>query len=419
MHRPGRRPDRVAATARHASARHAAPAPAIGRRAARGRGTSAPRRRTASSGRSSAPRRCRAARAGGRRCTRSAGHARARPRAPRGGSSRPRCPTCSSTTAGRPVAAPMPSAQNAADRSSRRTCTRIAVVARERERERRRARAGRDDRVGDSPRRAHSSTSAGAKARGRVALGHRSATMPPWCRSCSCPGFTQTACVLDVRCSSGMSTARAGDRRRRARHARDLRPRPRTAIGDAGGRGHLRRLLDGRPAVPAARARPARRRARSRAGERVARAPPDAASARARVASRRGAGAGHRARRRRRVPRALARAAAVRVAPARRAGRRRPSQAAVPRTSPPACASSGRARWNRSGTASPSSTMPVLLVTGTDDAKFDRDRARRCAQRSDRTPSTSRVHGGHALPLEQPADGRGLVASRQRAERHG
>ena len=54
--------------------------------------------------------RSRAARAAGRRCTRAAERARDAPRSPPGADSRPRYPTCSTRSSGRPVARPRPSA---------------------------------------------------------------------------------------------------------------------------------------------------------------------------------------------------------------------------------------------------------------------------------------------------------------------
>ena len=125
VHRPGRTGPSAAPTARRGRARATRRPRRDGRSAPRARGTSAPPHRRASPGRRSGRRRCRAARAVGRRCTRSSGRGRGGPRAPRGGSSRPRCPTCTAAIAGRPLARARPRAKNAAERSSRCTCTRI------------------------------------------------------------------------------------------------------------------------------------------------------------------------------------------------------------------------------------------------------------------------------------------------------
>ena len=91
-----------------------------------------------------------------------------------------------------------------------------------------------------------------------------------------------------------------------------------------------------------------------------------------RVASRRGAGGIGRTRRRRRVPRPLARATAVRERPADAPGlaERRGLSARLPRALP------ARARHGRDGTdvgpARASCTMPVALVTGRTDAKYEK-----------------------------------------------
>ena len=149
------------------------------------------------------------------------------------------------------------------------------VVAGERERERRRTRAGRDDRVGDT--------------RPRPLVDQRSARTRSLHVCVS--SLAGCACGVIVREWSGDDRLRArlhadrgrgGARSCAARRAsttrscsaicRSRRPSTETAHADrrARWRRHLRRLLDGRPAVPAPRARPSRPRARARARERVA-----------------------------------------------------------------------------------------------------------------------------------------------------
>ena len=157
-----------------------------------------------------------------------------------------------------------PSARNAAERSSSTTCTRSAAVAGERERERRRARSGRDDRVGHARARPLVDQRRRER-RGGVASGHRGpaarARMRPW------PDRASFSFPASPR---PRARGRAPPRSCASRATCDALdvPPPTTfaatarAIGVAGGRARVRRLLDGRPAVPAARARPARSRAR-------------------------------------------------------------------------------------------------------------------------------------------------------------
>jgi 2-succinyl-6-hydroxy-2,4-cyclohexadiene-1-carboxylate synthase len=54
--------------------------------------------------------------------------------------------------------------------------------------------------------------------------------------------------------------------------------------------------------------------------------------------------------------------------------------------------------------------MPVLLVTGTDDEKFD-DIARRMQEEIGQHAVHARLQCGHAVPLEQPTELRDLLAT--------
>ena len=137
------------------------------------------------------------------------------------------------------------------------------------------------------PTRAHSSTSAVANAvfasRSLIASQCRSGA-----DSCSCPASRRrvrrgSTCSTSCRTPSDaivVDTLDTSESFEACAHE-DRRGRS---------RGDLRRLLDGRTIVPAARARPARSRARSRARERVAGTPYRRASARHGRAQRRGAG---------------------------------------------------------------------------------------------------------------------------------
>ena len=163
-----------------------------GPRAHPARGTSAPPVRTGRPGRPSGRRRCRAAPAAGRRCRRRAGPGRGGPRARPGGSWRWRSRTCTARTAGRPDAFPTPSAKNAAERSSWKTCSRSRAIARER-----RARAARSGSRGpgtasrDTGPRPLVDEGAG-EGGGGVARGHDTAPDPrekmSGCGWCWCPG---------------------------------------------------------------------------------------------------------------------------------------------------------------------------------------------------------------------------------------
>ena len=233
-------------------------------------------------------------------------------------------PDVHSSTAGRPLARPRPSARNAAERSSSTTCTRIRSS-------RASARASGAERdpgaitASVTPARAHSSTNADANAvvasrsligatprrgRRRVRMGTCPARV-----SCSFPASRRPR--RRGRPSPTSCASRAPSARSTCRRPRPSRPRPRR-IGEAGGGRDLRRLLDGRAPVPAARARPARPRARARARRARRPASPTPTSA-PRASSRRAARRERGARRCGHVPRALARATDVRERPRRRA----------------------------------------------------------------------------------------------------
>ena len=294
-----------------------------------------------------ARRRCRAARAGGRRCRRSAARVRGALRAPRGGSSRRRYPTCTARLPGGPTRA------RGRARRTTPTARRGARAARMRSSPASASASGAEREPGArhasvTPWRTHSSTSVRAKAvvasrlmRGCL-RGERTWSLVH--------GFTQTANLVGAGVQLVPASVLAPRRSRRCR----LRG-GRARAGDEGA-GNVRRLLAGRASVPAARARPTRRRAAPRAGRARRPASPTTPSTRRRDASRRGARAGDRARRRRRVPRTLARAAAVRDA-ATRAERDSTNGAprnTVERPHVSSCACSGRVRSRRTGSASAS-----------------------------------------------------------------
>ena len=299
VHRPGaaarasRRPrgSRARATSR--------PRP-VRRRAVRDRRTSAPRRRRGASGRSSGPRPVSRS-SGGRSAVHTSSGTRACDASTTAGwKFAAAVPEVHNTTAGRPLARPSPSARNAAERSSSTTCTRSRSS-------RARASASGADRepgattASVTPARAHSSTSVAAN----DAVASRPVTgAPPRAQEC---GRGPTARRSRSRLHPDRELVGAHGRGRarvvrcpRARRAARRRTFAATAraIGVAGGRRDLRRLLDGRPALPAARARPARPRAGAHAREHVAR--------HRRPGRARGAGRGRRAARRQRRARRCA-----------------------------------------------------------------------------------------------------------------
>ena len=279
------------------------------------------------SGRSSARRPHRAARADGRRCTRAAVPARGKPRSPRDGSSRPRFPRCSTRSRAGRRRARCRAPRNAAERSSSTTWTRIrssraSARASGVERE-----PGAIDGVGASrprplvdecsARTPSSRPASGVTALAGCRASRRSSVQNGPVTIVFVHGFTQTASAWSsvVRGTTGLEdTIMFGDLPIAATFEETAH-----AIGDLGGARHVRRLLDGRPALPATGARPSRPRARARARERVARVCARPPNAPARVAADEALAAGHRTRRCRRVPHPLARATDVRVGPARRA----------------------------------------------------------------------------------------------------
>ena len=255
----------AAANARHAIARHVAPAPSI---AVRRSGIAEPAHGVAvqaCSGRSSGPRRCRAARAAGRPCTRASVRARASASITAGWKFAAAVPDVHNKIAGTRAASPIPSARNAADRSSSTTCTRIRASRAQRERERCRPRPRRDDCVG----RARSGPLVDERASERGGCVRGAVTAPPqWCGADRVRPGLHADRELVGRGARPRSTVdtRAVDVPRRADLRRDReRDRRRRRYR------HLCRLLDGRPAVPAARRRPPRPRDPTGAGERVAR----------------------------------------------------------------------------------------------------------------------------------------------------
>ena len=204
------------------------------------------------------------------------------------------------------------------------------VVAREREGERRRTRAGRDDGVGAARPRPLVDECSGERRR-RVAC-VRLIAPPEWsrCRSCSCRASRRPR----RRGARSCAARRASKTRSCSAICRSRRPsrQRRMPIGELGGAGmYVGYSMGGRLCLRLALDRPDL----VRALVLVSASPGSAHRRRTRRArrGRRGAGPRHRARRRRRVPHALARAADVRVDPARPLRRRRPATALRPSTS--------------------------------------------------------------------------------------
>ena len=167
------------------------------------------------------------------------------------------------------------------------------------------------------------------------------------------------------------TVARRGSRRDRARCSRRARLR-RDRRGDRSRRRarRVRRLLDGRAALPAARARSSRPGRTTRARERVARH-------RRRDRARRAA-ATTRSSRATSSTGASSRSCAIgsRNRSSPRSIRTRPGSPIAPRGTPPPtwprpCAGSVPARRNRCGSRLGELRMPVALVTGRADAKFE------------------------------------------------
>ena len=161
--------------------------------------------------------------------------------------------------------------------------------------------------------------------------------------------------------------------------------RPRAALGDAGGTRDLRRVLDGRPALPPARARPSRAGRAPRAGERVAR---------------------HRRRRRARRPRATPTSGS----------RRRSSATASTRSSSAGsrsrCSRRSRASAPASRTAAPNTVERLThqlraLGQGAQPSNWDRlrelDDAGAAGRRVAATPSTSTSPSGWPAAIPQRA----------------
>ena len=417
VHRSGRRSDRV----RDRAARERAPRRARVRRRrlgrARDRRTSAPRRRTASSGRSSAPRRCRAARAGGRRCTRSAARARGRPRSPPGGSSRPRSPTCSTRSrAGRsPGRSRAPGTRPSARRARRgrgsgrraRGRARAASTGSRARRPRRysptaptRRRGARRERgTSRLARRRHRVRQNGARAdRVRARLHADRVGVEATC---------STACrAPSTRSSSASCRSRRPSRRRRTRSASVAGAG--VYVGySMGGRLCLRLALDRPDLVRGARAR-----------ERVARDCAPTTNAPARVAAdealaddieRDGVDAF--------LDRWLAQPLFASIPPGRSGVDDRRQLAPEYLAACLRVLGTGAMEplWDRL----PELAMPVLLVTGTRRREVRRDRDARCAKRSARTPSTSASTAATRCRSSSRPTARPRGRSSQRAPRLG
>ena len=225
----------------------------------RGRGEGC--RRTAAPDQWSARHRPRAAPEGGPRCRPAVGRGRDGPRAPPGGTPPPRCPRCTA----RPRALRWPDRRRA-----RRSSPNARPGSRARGGGAARRAPGPGAPIGTRARRPHGRCRRGPIRRPACA---RTQWMRPGSRETPrvqmrlVPGFSQTAAAWDeVR--AALPDEIDDDPARRARRS-GLRGYGR---GPRGGRRtrNLRRLLDGRPPLPAARARPSRDGRRARARERHA-----------------------------------------------------------------------------------------------------------------------------------------------------
>ena len=257
----------------------------------------------------------------------------------------------------------MPSARNAAERSSSTTCDADPVVARERERERRRPRARRDHRVG-ARRRAPTRRRAPPRTRSLTSRSrHRASPLAP---ECACRAARRARSRLHpdrgvVARPSPRSLARVVRRASRStfRAATTFAATAR-AIGDA--RRPRRSTSATRWAAACACGSRSTGPTSCAALVLVSASPgiADADERAARVAADEALAAERRARRRRRVPRAAgSRNRCSRRVPPDAPGLadRRAAHARVPRGT--ACACSAPARWNRCGTDSPELQMPV------------------------------------------------------------
>ena len=308
--------------------------------------------------------------------------------------------------------APIPSARNAADRSSSTTWTRIRSSRAQRERERCRPRPRRDDRVGAT--RPRPLVDERPRERGRcVPRRPRSSLRQNGAVPIVfVPGFTQTAAVVAARCRRLAAIPRTPSRSTSSR-SRRRSPRPRTRSATHGGPGvYVGYSMGGRLCLRLALDRPDL----VRGLVLVSASPGLAHRRRTRRArrGRRGARRRHRTRRRRRVPRALARAADVRDRPGRTRRPRRAAPAARPSTSRTCLRVLGTGAmeplWDRLAELQ----MPVLLVTGTRRREVRRDRARDGRTRSRANAAHVALDGGHALPLEQPGGARATLIVRVR-----